>query len=145
MSGFLVCTTCGLVHKSNTDDGCCMKIDCVGELHIIDELMIPTVINLNRKNIIPISSCSGHSVFDTVDTYIVFFIDINSEQYQRVLNIDSKYFTISQDNYSKYKKKITIRIRGTVRDVISNYRNISLKQRMIVKLNNILFDYSKNI
>ncbi|XMB85858.1 hypothetical protein RJG79_10675 [Mycoplasmatota bacterium WC44] len=76
----LVCFDCNDVYdKEKTyfnreirDWNQCPKTICNGALEEIDELMIPTIIELNRKGYVTRSCCSGHLYDSCPQVFIMF-------------------------------------------------------------------------
>lgn len=55
----------------------CPKIDCHGQVVKIDELILPTIIELNKKGYITEFCCSGHSYEEKyTNTYISFASEV---------------------------------------------------------------------
>jgi len=79
-----VCLKCNEVYKSsinqikpikygeNKEWMFCPKINCHGEVVEIDELIMPTIIELNKKDYTTEFCCSGHSYERYTNTYISF-------------------------------------------------------------------------
>ena len=78
----LVCLKCFEVYVQNTlikkesvvtDSYClCPKVNCLGEVVELDELITPTIIELNKKGYYTKFCCSGHWYQNKPNTYIYF-------------------------------------------------------------------------
>jgi hypothetical protein len=55
----------------------CPKSECLGEVVEIDELFLPTIIELNRKGYLTKFCCSGHYYENCPNAYIMFENDIS--------------------------------------------------------------------
>lgn len=74
-----ICNSCYEVydgHCVDTDLAMCPKKNCTGNIVEIDELLIPTIIMLNRKGYVTEYCCSGHYYEDYPNCYITFYADM---------------------------------------------------------------------
>ena len=77
----MFCDLCYEVYDGSlikSEFGFCPKAQCGGELHVVDELLMPAIIELNKKGYITNYCCSGHYYSDADEqtgrqhTYISF-------------------------------------------------------------------------
>lgn len=135
---FKLCNECFEVYDSyyikDNENGFnrCPKYNCYGEVFDIDELMIPTIIELNKKGYITEYCCSGHSIEKRILTYIVISDIINFKKLPE--NFDVEY-----DSYNG-------RNRTTIRYNYNLTKNSDLTPQenlnKICKINNDLLDWA---
>lgn len=78
-----VCLHCFEIYKSSLkedewiDSQPCPKSTCIGKVVEVDELLLPTIIELNKKKYFTKYCCSGHYYQNPVSSYIMFEDDID--------------------------------------------------------------------
>ncbi|XMB85886.1 hypothetical protein RJG79_10825 [Mycoplasmatota bacterium WC44] len=107
----------------------CPRTICNGALEEIDELMIPTIISLNKKGYITLHCCSGH-MFDGCPQVYIKFDNDNAP----VIPPDG--FSLKSDKY------------GTTVETVTSLSNIEDDYELyekIVDLSKILYQWSLSL
>jgi hypothetical protein len=102
----------------------CPKVNCVGILLEIDELIAPTIILLNKKGFITKYCCSGHWYEDLLQIYISFDKDIKISK-SPPEGFELKDNVLSYTNTDKLK--------------------MMKKYNLIIKMNKILYKWAKEL
>jgi hypothetical protein len=121
----LVCLDCNTAyHQKTIKNNMCKNKECCGDIVQIDELIVPAIIELNRKGYITKYCCSGHlqEDLDTVSSYIYFEDDaiLTSYPIGYIHDMDAECYT----HLEWYKPNNTIR-REFKGDIIEIGRQLS--------------------
>lgn len=71
---------------------CCPKSNCQGDIIELDELILPTIILLNRKGYYTTNCCSGHYYNDNSNSYISFDREVELPNLPEGYEYDAKLY-----------------------------------------------------
>lgn len=134
-----LCFSCFEVYDDefiNSNRNICPKRRCSGKIRQIDELMIPTIIELNKKGYVTEFCCSGHLYTRTVDPYISFareylFSSLPEHWYQNRIPLDPKF------------KKFKVRLGGKI--INKNTMNNFELYNLILEVNKSIYKWALDL
>lgn len=112
----LVCTKCFEIYNKNyikkpfkQKDYWCPKLNCIGQINEIDELIYETIKILNKKGYKTEYCCSGHLYDEPIGTYITF---------------DKKVMIPSLPTGFRFEYNS-----NTIRKILDNYKNKNISEK----------------
>lgn len=139
MAIFYYCPDCGSVYGHFFKPDCayttpCPKADCYGEVFEVDELMLPTIIELNKKGYITEFCCSGHWAESFAAPYIKFQSLMDYEKQYLQNSLPEPWFFEEDDIIIRVSPKYFV-----------NSDNPIKKFEQICYVNKILFEWAYNL
>lgn len=143
---YLICPECGSIYKADLIDTKqmdsygmpCPRTDCCGNIFECDELLIPAILELNRKGYDIRCCCAGHA-FGYGEGHIVFF----DYMYQLTRNLPSppEGWRWEKDFQFREATAVGERILRSTNDG----RNMREKQIIITENANSLMNWAYNL
>lgn len=144
-----LCPDCGNVYDDRNFkptyigqyEYCCPKADCRGRMFQVDELILPVIIELNKKGYITSYCCSGHVYEECPSGYISFddsecaFTDLAFENIGNILktyknpswHLDVYGFVLRSESWDKDKEtkaQYVFRINQELLEIVKNLPDI---------------------
>jgi hypothetical protein len=149
-----ICQECFEIYGNFTKRNVCPKVMCGEDLIEVDDLLIPVIINLNRKHYKTIYCCSGHITepHNFLGAYIMF----TEESFEKLIknNPPPKYWyydgqnhlmrpSIDKNALVRYESdKPTTRYRNLTKEFMKRYRN---KFADLTRVLDSLYDWSDSL
>lgn len=132
-----ICMSCNEVYKANlvtktfehSEINYCPKENCSGSVIELDELIAPTIIELNNKGYVTIYCCAGHWYDDLCNAYIYF---LNNNYVPKEI---PKYFNLEKHGD----------VAHTIRSRFNEQTDFKSKYDFVIEINKMLLEWAKSL